>query len=63
MPGWRHTGAPEPQRTYFTKVDSLFFGTACECAEKALYNDHDLHCHVVFNTVQSMVDGYKAFFY
>jgi len=61
--GFTASGEPDPQRTYFTKTGSLFFGTACECGSKSLYNDHALHCHVVFNTIQSLVDGYKDFFF
>ncbi len=61
--GSKVSGAPMPQRHYFTKAGSLFFGTACQCAEGGLYNDHALHCHVIFNTVQSLVDGYKSFFF
>lgn len=56
-------GKPDPQRYYFTKTGSLFFGTACECGKGSLFSDHALHCHVVFNTVQSLVDGYKDFFF
>jgi hypothetical protein len=61
--GFQAKGAPTPQRHYFTKVGSLFFGTACECAENNLYNDHALHCHLIFNTVHSLIDGYKDYFF
>lgn len=57
------TDSVEPQRYNFTEVGSLFFGTCCEAAEGSLFNDHAMRCHVIFNIVQSMIDGYKDYYF
>ena len=61
--GIKTSGGHKPQRHYFVETGSMFFGTACECANGGLFNDHALRCHVVFNMVQSLIDGYKEFYF
>lgn len=45
----------------FGKEGTLFFGTACEEAEKTFYNDALMHAHVTFHVTRNIIGGIKHY--
>ncbi|MFQ5505525.1 MAG: hypothetical protein ACE5F1_12110 [Planctomycetota bacterium] len=50
-----------PKRHYFAKTGSLFFATAVEHNPAFLGHDTGMHCHVVWNLVHMLVNGYRSY--
>ena len=51
----------QPVKAYFVKQGSLCFATMTEAAGNALAVDKSMHCHLYFNLVHSLLDGYKHY--
>ncbi|MEZ5988582.1 MAG: hypothetical protein R3F30_05575 [Planctomycetota bacterium] len=49
------------KRHNFKMTDMLFFGTAAELYEGSLRHDTSMHCHVYFNVVQQLINGYRHY--
>jgi hypothetical protein len=51
------------RRHYFPENDWLVFATAVTIEQGWLQHDAGLHCHVVYNTVHLLLDGYRGYWH
>lgn len=49
------------KRHNFKVTGSLFTGTAAELYEGSLKHDTAMHCHIMFNTIQQLINGYRMY--
>ena len=51
------------KRHNFKIFGSLFTGTAAELYEGSLKHDTAMHCHIVFNVIQQLINGYRMYIF